>query len=477
MVFMVASLSAPYFFHMKKEHQSQIEQLSQSIISQKRYHISDIVNRTIFEIDFARIDVAKEYNAVCLEVCNILRVSYSSGNGDKSLSLAGNLKGVDIKSQISGYDNIISFVIFDSSKSRVVNSSDDVFAMNFAKELPTSVSDRDLYPSFASGISIDGFNIYTFISRVNVEKIVMNRMKDSIRAARLGEDGYIWINQILNYDGGDDYAIRLVHPNLPLTEGLKLSTKMEDIRGNLPYKAELEGVKKNGDLYLEYYFKKMNTETISHKLTYAKLYKPYDWVVATGVYLDDVDNLILQEQSIADNTYQSQIRMLGLLVLAIISVTMLALFAFEKQINSLINSYVGTIKKGEEALREEKNNVDKAFEQLKNVAYLDYLTGLLNRRAMYERINEEASRCMRGGSRFVLIICDIDYFKHINDEYGHDCGDVVLKKLSEVMSINIRIEDGLSRWGGEEFLILGTSCMINEGIALGACNEICVNLR
>lgn len=363
-------------------------------------------------------------------------------------------------------NNIISFVIYNTKNSQIVSSTKDVAAEKFAKTLASSANDKELYPSIATGISSEGFNVYVFVSRDNVENIVKNRVKDLVRSVRLGEDGYIWINQIANYDGGDDYAIRLVHPNLPLTEGLKLSTKMEDAHGNLPYKTELEGVKSNGDLYFDYYFKKMNTNQISHKLTYAKLYKPYDWIVATGVYLDDVDSLIQNERAIMDRTYSSQIKTLGLIVLGIFAASITLLIVFERQINALISSYVGTIKKNEAALRLEKENVDKAFEQLKNVAYLDYLTGLWNRRAMYGRIAEEYSRCTRKNASFVIIIGDIDHFKNINDTYGHECGDLVLKRLSELMQQNIRTKDSISRWGGEEFLILGTDCELSEGIAL-----------
>lgn len=95
-----------------------------------------------------------------------------------------------------------------------------------------------------------------------------------IYETRLPDDGYIWINDILNYDGGDEYAIRLVHPNLPETEGDFLSTGTQDIKGNLPYREELDGIIRSGEVYLDYYFKKMNSDEISHKLSCGKLYKP-----------------------------------------------------------------------------------------------------------------------------------------------------------------------------------------------------------
>lgn len=124
------------------------------------------------------------------------------------------------------------------------------------------------------------------------EVLLKERLREHIRAIRLKDDGYIWINAVLNYEGGDNYAYRFVHPNLPKTEGMMLSTGMKDIKGNTPYLTELEGVKAKGEIFFDYWFKKMNSDLIQHKLTYAKLYKPYNWIVATGVYLDDVDGLV-----------------------------------------------------------------------------------------------------------------------------------------------------------------------------------------
>lgn len=466
MIFMAASMSVPYFLNVKKDHQAKIEQLSQSIISEKKRHLSDMINRTILEIELTRKDVSREYSKICTEICNILATSHiwTELNFEKDFPLTQHSGISKLSSQNADTD--ISFIVYDAHNSQVVFSSDDAVAKYFAKTLISSANNRELFPAFASHISSEGFNIYVFVSKEKVENIVKARVKDLVRAVRLGDDGYIWINQIVNYDGGDDYAIRLVHPNLPLTEGLKLSTKMQDAHGNLPYMTELVGVKRNGDLYFDYYFKKMNTDQISHKLTYAKLYKPYDWVVATGVYLDDVDTLVQNERTIMDETYSSQIKTLGFIVIGMFIVSIASLVVFERQINALISSYISTIKENEESLRIEKENVDKAFEQLKNVAYLDYLTSLWNRRAMYGRIAEEFSRCSRKKSSFVVILGDIDHFKNINDTYGHDCGDLVLKQLSELMKRSVRSEDSISRWGGEEFLILGTSCEISEGITL-----------
>src|SRR5471030_588723 len=66
---------------------------------------------------------------------------------------------------------------------------------------------------------------------------------------------------------------------------------------------------------------------------------------------------------------------------------------------------------------------------------------------------QEHARCMRGFRPLSLIICDIDYFKKINDRYGHDVGDQVLKSVGKIFN-TLRGYDSVARWGGEEFIVM-----------------------
>jgi diguanylate cyclase (GGDEF)-like protein/PAS domain S-box-containing protein len=101
-----------------------------------------------------------------------------------------------------------------------------------------------------------------------------------------------------------------------------------------------------------------------------------------------------------------------------------------------------------------------ANENLKRLARHDTLTGLNNRRVLEEVLESESNRSQRTKRGFGIAIADIDNFKHINDTYGHDCGDMVLKKLSAIFVKGIRATDTMGRWGGEEFLFIfpETSC-------------------
>lgn len=84
----------------------------------------------------------------------------------------------------------------------------------------------------------------------------------------------------------------------------------------------------------------------------------------------------------------------------------------------------------------------------------DALTGLWNRRAILEKIQQELDRSGRDGTNLGLVICDVDHFKQVNDNYGHLAGDAVLRELAKRIDSSLRSYDSVGRYGGEEFIIL-----------------------
>ncbi len=93
-------------------------------------------------------------------------------------------------------------------------------------------------------------------------------------------------------------------------------------------------------------------------------------------------------------------------------------------------------------------------ENLRRLATVDQLTGIYNRYSFEKFLEKEIERAERYGENFALIMFDIDNFKQINDIYGHQVGDKVLKEVVDVVKNHIRKSDIFARWGGEEFMIL-----------------------
>jgi diguanylate cyclase (GGDEF)-like protein len=104
--------------------------------------------------------------------------------------------------------------------------------------------------------------------------------------------------------------------------------------------------------------------------------------------------------------------------------------------------------------------------KLKKAASTDDLTGLMNRRAINQELQHEFKRIKRYKSELTLLLADVDHFKQINDTFGHDCGDIVLKKISLVLQESIRDTDFAARWGGEEFLIVLPDTKLSSGKVL-----------
>ena len=118
------------------------------------------------------------------------------------------------------------------------------------------------------------------------------------------------------------------------------------------------------------------------------------------------------------------------------------------------------------------NSIQNAHyvERVKQLAYLDGLTGIFNRRFFEMRINEEIERSKRYSTGMAVIIADIDHFKRLNDEFGHLLGDEVLRQVSSIFHQQVRKMDVVCRYGGEEFAILLTQT--NEQQALTVAEKL-----
>jgi diguanylate cyclase (GGDEF)-like protein len=98
--------------------------------------------------------------------------------------------------------------------------------------------------------------------------------------------------------------------------------------------------------------------------------------------------------------------------------------------------------------------VKEMSQKFEKQAMRDPLSGLLNRRGMRERLQNEFERSQRYKNNLTVMMCDIDNFKSVNDQYGHDKGDEIIKSLGAVFKSVLRKQDSLARWGGEEYLLL-----------------------
>ncbi len=106
------------------------------------------------------------------------------------------------------------------------------------------------------------------------------------------------------------------------------------------------------------------------------------------------------------------------------------------------------------ATEDESARLRENLSEQRTRASTDALTHIPNRHAYHDRINQEYSRWRRYRGKLAMVICDIDHFKQINDKYGHMAGDLVLKHVATMLRHGVRESDFVSRYGGEEFVIL-----------------------
>lgn len=129
--------------------------------------------------------------------------------------------------------------------------------------------------------------------------------------------------------------------------------------------------------------------------------------------------------------------------------------------NNEISSYIAIfsdISQEKEILKKLKNQK----ESLKKMAQTDYLTNIYNRSKFDNILEYECKKHERYKENFSLVFIDIDYFKKVNDQYGHDVGDSVLVELCNIISKNIRTSDTFARWGGEEFVLLLSQTTLSQ---------------
>lgn len=96
----------------------------------------------------------------------------------------------------------------------------------------------------------------------------------------------------------------------------------------------------------------------------------------------------------------------------------------------------------------------EALNTVHEAATRDVLTGLLNRRALTERLDAEIAFASRHHAELAVAMVDIDRFKEVNDDLGHEAGDLVLQAIGRLFKTTVRTEDVAARWGGEEFLVV-----------------------
>ena len=182
-------------------------------------------------------------------------------------------------------------------------------------------------------------------------------------------------------------------------------------------------------------------------------------IYLSGIIIKPIYNLVKQSIKIKNRKYNdvSQIES-PILEIALLSAS------FENMAQS-INGYQNSL---EEKVKQRTEELLVKNAELLRLSITDNLTKLYNRVKLDKSLQEEMNRSLRYNTNFSIILLDIDYFKKVNDNFGHQVGDEVLIESAQVLSKNIRNVDILGRWGGEEFLVICPETKIEDAIKVAS---------
>ncbi len=335
--------------------------------------------------------------------------------------------------------NIWTTLIWNNNENKTIYDSHNLGGDTWENTLGNIKANLSSYRIVNHGDEIAVFGI----SKSYVNDLVKTNISFNIKKLQFEGDTYVWVNEILNYQGGKNFAIRRIHPNLPEEEGAYLSTDMTDMKGNYYYVTELEGINKYGEVFLYYYFKELHRDTVSEKLTYAKLYKNFNWVIAMGTYQKDMQSYIDQTNKESKALASRLIFILGFVFVIIMSSGYSIVMLIEKL-------YFRHSKK---VLESEINK--------------DALTKADSRRSGTKELSSAFREYRKNGTNAGIMMFDIDYFKNINDTYGHAVGDMVLVEIVKSIYRIIRSSDKLIRWGGDEFIVIFYGLQVENALGFG----------
>jgi len=195
-----------------------------------------------------------------------------------------------------------------------------------------------------------------------------------------------------------------------------------------PYLVILSGIDQGKQHHLHQQFNTFGRTTQSDiKITDAKISRNH------GVFIIYPDKIVLEDQNSTNGSFVNNVRV-------------------ERQTIDPMTR----IRLGNTTMKIEFKNATEVESEIKlyQAANTDALTNISNRRAFMVRAQEELSFCKRNNAQLSIVMCDVDHFKKTNDNFGHPAGDKVLKDLANILQSQMRKEDTLARFGGEEFIML-----------------------
>jgi diguanylate cyclase (GGDEF)-like protein len=408
-----------YLFSIDKVGEIYLGKSKEAIYSIKKDFLKDTVNNLISEIDMKRTTKSLYVERFVNRTFGVINMKMELTDSEFSDFFISFFKdNPDYKS--------ITAVLWDDTEKKAVYDPQNISGATWGDTVYRNSNTFTSYHISSHG----NYRFLLGVTKAYTENLVKEDISKTIKGVQFAGNSYIWINEILDYKGGTNYAICRVYPDMPENEGKYFSTEAPDVEGKFPYRMELNGINRDGELFFTYSLNNPEEDRESGRLAYSKLYKDYNWVIGMGIYLDDLNPYMDQ---INRESGEMVSRLTFLLVLLLVFILAIGL----SSISLIENLYHWHSKR----LMESEMNVDS-------------LTGAGTRRSGAKDLKDAFDKYKRLGISPGIMMCDLDHFKSINDKYGHPAGDLVLVEFVKELKGFLRSSDKIIRWGGDEFIII-----------------------
>lgn len=166
------------------------------------------------------------------------------------------------------------------------------------------------------------------------------------------KSNYFFVYEVKNMQGGDDFAKLVVNPNRPDLVGQLISTNYEDTDGKKFREDFLKDIRRTGESFTKYAYKKPDSQDSKYKLSYFKYYERFNWIIAVGIYTDDIENEIEIKREALKQRIKKQIVQNVVLFVMFLSIAILISIAISQKIDDILKNYETKVKKNARQLEE-----------------------------------------------------------------------------------------------------------------------------
>lgn len=288
------------------------------------------------------------------------------------------------------------------------------------------------------------------------------------------KSNYFFVYEIINFEGGDNFAKLLVNPNRMDLINSYISTNYSDENGKKFREKFLNDVKITGESYTQYAYKKLNSEVVKQKISYFKLFPEWNWVIAVGLYMDEVDSVLLKKRKSLEVEIKNQVMQNIVLFVMFLSIALLISLIVAQKIDEVLKNYQKQVKLNEQNLEERvKEELEKNREQEQLLIQKSRFI------ALGEMISNIAHQWRQPLSELSSILMSIK-FKHNMNSLDYDTMEKKSKEAECVLEYMSRTIDDFRNFfmpkkEKEEFLLLDavnsaitivSSTLINSDIKL-----------